>query len=139
MEYGLVYSQVIKEDGELEWCGLCNMFSKDLTKHQRSATCKKGRNRRINESKQSLQFQADKVKFFVNGKEIERVFSFKYLGQIFTENDDDSPCIREQICKARSRWNNLAKILKHEGANAEVIGQFYLAIVQAVLLYGAGL
>ena len=73
----------------------------------------------------------------MNGKPIQRVKRFLYLGRWFDENDDDSYCINENIKKARGRWNSIANILKREGANAAVMGRFYLTIMQAVLLYGA--
>ena len=61
---------------------------------------------------------------------------FCYLGRLFTDNDDDTPCIQENLKKARKRWASVAKILKTEGANPKVMAKFYLTIVQAVLLYG---
>ena len=73
----------------------------------------------------------------MNGKKLQRVKQFCYLGRIFTENDDDSTCIQENLKKARKRWNRVGKILKTEGANPKVMAKFYLTIVQAVLLYGA--
>ena len=109
----------------------------DLEKHQKTSTCKKISKRRENERKQDLQAEADKVEFFINGKKIERVHRFKYLGRWLCDNDDDTGCIMENIKKARQRWNNIANILKREGANAECMGKFYLVIVQSVLLYGA--
>ena len=36
--------------------------------------------------KQDEQFIAESVKFFINGKEIERVQNFKYLGRILSED-----------------------------------------------------
>ena len=85
-----------------------------------------------------MQYNANNVKFYINGKELERVTNFNYLGCIFSENDSDSLCIQSQINKARARWNGIAKVLKREGANAKTMGRFYLAVVQAVLLYGSG-
>ena len=79
----------------------------------------------------------NRVKIYVNGKQIERVREFKYLGQIISEDDDDLKCIESQIKKARSRWWRMAKILKHEGANARVMAKFYIATIQAILLYGS--
>ena len=31
----------------------------------------------------------------------------------------------------------MARILKHEGANAKTMAKFYMATIQAILLYGA--
>ena len=81
--------------------------------------------------------EAEGIKFFVNGKELERVRRFEYLGRFFTEDDGDSICIQTQLKKARQRWYSIAKILKREGADAVCMARFYLTVVQAVLLYGA--
>ena len=109
----------------------------DLARHEDNATCKKLQKRRTNEIMQDKQAEANDVTFSVNGKCIERVRHFKYLGRWISDNDDDTKCIQENLKKARQRWNCIANILKREGANAECMGRFYQAIVQAVLLYGA--
>ena len=77
------------------------------------------------------------MNFTVNGKLIDRVHNFRYLGRILSDDDDDTPCIRDNLKRARWRWNSLARILKREGANAICMSRFYLTVVQAVLLYGA--
>ena len=128
---------VIEEDGELPRCPLCGYFAKDMDRHQRTEACKKGRARRMNEGRQEEQEKADGVSIYINGKQIERVHEFKYLGRILTENDDDTRCIESQIAKARARWWRIAKILKHEGASAKIMAKFYMATIQAILLYGA--
>ena len=107
------------------------------TKHQASQTCKKLTSRRQHEIRQNAQAQANDVVFTVNGKAVEEVHEFKYLGRIISDDDDDTKCIFENLKKAKNRWNCIAKILKREGANAVCMSRFYLTIVQAVLLYGA--
>ena len=79
----------------------------------------------------------DKIKFYIQGKEIERVREFKYLGRILTDNDDDTKCIDSALAKARRQWNCIGKMLRREGANAETIGRFYITIAMSVLLYGS--
>ena len=59
------------------------------------------------------------------------------MGRILSNDDDDTKCILGQIQKARGRWNGIAKILKREGANATCMARFYLAVIQALLLYGS--
>ena len=81
--------------------------------------------------------EAEDVKFTVNGKEIEEVSEFRYLGRILSHDDDDTKCIMDNLKRAKNRWNSIAKILKREGANAICMARFYLTVVQAVLLYGA--
>ena len=128
---------VIKSDGRIPKCDLCGMRAKDLGRHQQSSTCKKLRGRRESERKQDLQAKASKVTFQVNGKNIERVRSFRYLGRILTDNDDDEECVTDNLRRARQKWGVIAKILKREGANPVCMSRFYLTVVQAVLLYGA--
>ena len=69
--------------------------------------------------------------------EIERVGDFKYLGRTLNQGDKDGGCIEERLKKTRQQWNCVARILKEEGTNARCMSKFYLAIVQAVLLYGS--
>ena len=128
---------IIRGDKNVVKCNLCGMKCYDLEKHQNTKTCKINSNRRRNERQQDLQAKANNVKFYVNGKEIQRVTKFLCLGRWFAENDDDTFNITENIKRARSRWNSLVNILKREGADAKCMGRFYLVIVQAVLLYGA--
>ena len=87
--------------------------------------------------KQDIQAQAEEVKFFVDGQEIEKVREFKYLGRILSDDDDDTKSIQDNIRVARQQWNCIARLLKREGASATVMAKFYITIVQAVLLYGA--
>ena len=108
-----------------------------MKKHQQSEACQKGRRRRKNERLQDTQHRAQQIKFFVNGKQLEKVSEFKYLGRVLTDNDDDTKAIEGQIRKARQQWNCIANILKREGANAMTMAKFYMAVVQAVLLYGS--
>ena len=95
---------IIKDDGLLPKCSLCSMHAKFMTRHKSSTTCKRARVRRNNESMQDKQFEAGKVIFLVYGKEIERVREFRYLGRIFTEDDDDTKCIKSQLKRARQKW-----------------------------------
>ena len=127
----------IQEDGHLPKCDKCGMHTKNITRHQKTATCKRLQVRRTNEEKQDEQARAELVKFTVNGKEVERVKYFRYLGRILSENDDDTKCILDNLRRARQRWNSISRILKREGANAVCMSRFYLTVVQAVLLYGA--
>ena len=128
---------IIEEDGELPRCPLCGYFTSDIERHQRTEACRKGRARRKNEEQQEKQAKVDRVKIYVNDKQIERVREFKYLGRILSENDDDAKCVESQVTKARARWWRIARILKSEGASAKIMARFYIATVQAILLYGA--
>ena len=102
---------IIVEDGETERCKSCGMFAVDVEKHQKTKTCEEGRKRREMERKQDQQAEAGDRKFFVCGKELERVHEFKYLGRVLCEDDDDTTNIIKQISRGRQKWNLIAKIL----------------------------
>jgi hypothetical protein len=128
---------IIRDDGECERCDLCGMFAVNIQQHQKTSTCRKARGRRTHEEMQDKQADAEKVRFTVYGKELERVGEFKYLGRVLSDNDDDTVSIDGNLKKARQRWNCIANILKREGANAKIMAKIYMVVVQAVLLYGA--
>ena len=79
--------------------------------------------------------------FEAYGKPLETVSTFKYLGQVMTEGDDDWPAVAGNLVKARKSWGRLLRILSQEGADKRVSGNFFKAVVQAVvqavLLLGA--
>ena len=81
----------------------CRMKCNNLAKHQRSETCRKNSRRRGNELKQDAQGEVENISFAVNGKLIQRVKRFLYLGRWFDQNDDDSCCIHDNIKKARGQ------------------------------------
>ena len=53
------------------------------------------------------------------------------------EGDDDWPAVVENLVKARNIWGRLQGILSREGATKRVSGNFFKAVVQQVLLFGA--
>ena len=54
-----------------------------------------------------------------------------------TEGDDDWPAVAGNLAKARKSWGRLQGILRREGATKRVLGNFFKAVVQQVLLFGA--
>jgi hypothetical protein len=81
-------------------------------RHTSSVECKKHTTTKIKRKKEIIQQAAPNVKFLVGQDKITRTSSFKYLGRIITENDDDLPAVEEQIKKARIVWARINKILK---------------------------
>ena len=75
--------------------------------------------------------------FEAYGKPLERVSTFKYLGRAMTAGDDNCPAVVGNLVKARKSWGRLARILTREGADKRVSGNFFKAVVQSVLLFGA--
>ena len=69
------------------------------------------------------------------GRTLETVTSFKYMGRVLTEVDDDWPVVVENLNKSRKSWALLTRILVWEGANPRVSGTFFRALVHAVLIF----
>ena len=79
------------------------------------------------------------MEFGVNSGLIKRVQEFWYLGCFLLEDGKDTVCIQGQLKRARQRWRSVAHVLKRDGASARTMSKFYIAVVQAILLYGADL
>ena len=75
--------------------------------------------------------------FEVYGKQIKSVPRFTYLGRVMTAGDDDWTAVAGNLEKARKRWGRLQGILRREGATPRISGNFFKAVVQQVLLFGA--
>ena len=65
------------------------------------------------------------------------VKEFRYLGRILTSTDDDWPAVARNLQKARDTQGRLARILGRGGAEPKVSRNFYIAVTQQVLLFGA--
>ena len=62
---------------------------------------------------------------------------FKYLGRILTATDKNLLAVVGKLRKARRSWGRLARVLSREGADPKVSRAFYIAVTQAVLLFGS--
>ena len=64
--------------------------------------------------------QCKETTFSLTGEDdtecIEGVETFKYLGRILDQSDDDWPAVLWNVGKARRVWNLLGKMLWMEGA-----------------------
>ena len=63
--------------------------------------------------------------------------AFKYLGRILTATDNDWTAVVRNLGKARGSWGRLSRVLGREGADSKVSTEFYIAVTQAVLLFGS--
>ena len=75
--------------------------------------------------------------FETYGKPIETVTKFKYLGRVMTAGDDDWPAVAGKTVKAWKSWGRITKIFSREGADKKVSDNFFKAVVQQVILFGA--
>ena len=71
------------------------------------------------------QVLVESVSFVADNGEIERVKEFRYLGRIFTDNDDDTKCIKANIKRPELVGGEFSKVLKREGADARSMSSFY--------------
>ena len=105
--------------------------------HHNTATCRKFTIIREKEVRAERQVGALEVDFTIGGVEIDRVKQFRYLGRVLDENDDDGHAAGRQLARARDKWRRFGHVLRSDGVNPRVMGYFYKAVVQAVLLYGS--
>ena len=118
MYFCLKYSEVkliTGEDQEVDMCNLCRMFTKTWEEIKKEkpvvleAKVEKKKFYRINKQK------GGKAKFYINGKELERVEEFRYFRSIPQQDDDHTPIIIRQIkiqielewfCKNTKTWRS---------------------------------
>ena len=65
------------------------------------------------------------------------VIEFKCLRRVLSASDDDWPAVVGNVRKARKGWAMESMILGSEREDPHTSGNFYKAVVQAKLLFGA--
>jgi hypothetical protein len=75
--------------------------------------------------------------FHVEGEVLEKVDSFRYLGRVLAQTDDDVRAVRQQIKKARGIWARVGQVLMVDNTPPKTSAKFYKAVVQSVLLYSS--
>ena len=75
--------------------------------------------------------------FHAYGDKMRVVTEFQYLGRMMTNTDEDWPAVAGNLRKAQVSWGRLARILGREGADPKVSRNFYIAVTQQVILFGA--
>jgi hypothetical protein len=113
------------------------MYARPTATHTHSQTCQAGAARLQSRRLELAQHAARHVIFSINGNPIENVSSFRYLGRMLCDDDNDWLAISTNLKKARTQWSMIARLLSRDGANYRTMGYFYKAIVQSVLLYGS--
>jgi len=130
----------VVEEGELPSCTECGFqCALPHTAHQRSKFCKQGRQCRVRHvNTQAIIMARDYAPEFQAGATvIDNVPAFRYLGRWMVEDDSDTMAVTQNILKARMRWGQLCRLLTRHGASRRIMGLFYKATIQSVLLYGA--
>ena len=75
--------------------------------------------------------------FEAYGEPIHNVSAFRYTGRVLTAGYYDWLAVVVNLRKPRKSWGRLSRILSREGEDPQVSGNFYKAVAQAVLLFGA--
>jgi len=130
---------VVQQEGLYQRCVRCNMFVQNAgTKHQATKTCQKATSRRERQkvATQHAEMKANVV-FTVNGKPIEIVEEFVYLGRLVTKDDKDGPAVMRNLARARAKWASMRRFLVRDAADPKTMATFYRTVVLYVLLYGS--
>ena len=130
---------LISEEGLLPRCPRCRMHLRSVG-HAHFATktcCTQAQRHRERERFATQVAAATEASFSINGIPIDRVDDYLYLGRILRWNDSDDAAVDARLSKARSTWGRMSPILRADNASPKVMARFYMAVVQAILLYGS--
>jgi hypothetical protein len=108
-----------------------------LGRHQRTQLCRDGWDKKVQHEAADTARVALTQLFTAYGGKLERVEVFKYLGRLVAYDDNDTQAMRGNLKKVRKSLGRVSCILRAENASPKVCGVFYIAIVQAVLLFGS--
>jgi hypothetical protein len=104
-------------------------------RHIHSQVCQTGVERRTQRDSAITSALALRQLFYV--EVLEKVESFRYLGRILAQDDDDVRAVRSQIKKAGGIWTRVGQVLQVDNTPPKVSAKFYKAVVQSVLFYGS--
>ena len=131
-------SVVIPWEGSFPRCERCRMqCNPRYPRHIHSQVCQQGVERRTQRDSAITSALALRQLFYVEGEVLEKVESFRYLGRILAQDDDDTRAVRSQIKKARGIWARVGHVLQADNTPPKVSAKFYKAVVQSVLLYSS--
>ena len=71
------------------------------------------------------------------GTPMTSVSLFRYLGQTLLSSKYNWLLVEWNLRRAGGKWGRLAKILGREVADRRTVGRFYVAVVQAVIIFGS--
>jgi Reverse transcriptase (RNA-dependent DNA polymerase) len=125
-------------EGLLPQCFECGRFLHSINDaHLASRACRELAARRFAWTQFDNYKRAVNTVFFVNSSPIETVSKFKYLGRFLSSDDRDDFAVETNIRKTRLRWGRCGRILSSIHATPKIMARFYLAVCQAILLYGS--
>jgi hypothetical protein len=108
-----------------------------LGRHQHTQLCQEGWDKKVQHEAAETARVALTQSFTAYGDELEKVEVFKYLGWLLAYDDNNTQAMQGNMKEARKSWEQVSCILRAKNASPKVCGVFYIAIVQAVLLFGS--
>jgi hypothetical protein len=81
--------------------------------------------------------EATNLVFYIGNVPLENVTEYKYLGHLLSADDTNNATVSLNISKATQTWFRMYRILSSDGNDSMTMARFYLAVVQAKLLYGS--
>ncbi len=128
----------VPKEGRFDRCEQCGMQVHPLyPRHRLSKECQEGVERQRQQKTAVTAALALRQQFTILGNVLKRVKVYKYLGRMMAQDDDDAQAICAQIWKACATWAQVGKVLWGENTSPTIAAKFYLALVQAILLYGS--
>ena len=106
-------------------------------RHKSIEMCRSGDKKNRRQLAKAEVRDSAEMTFEVYGEQLQAVSIFRYLGRILTEGDDDWPAVAGNLEKARKVLGILQGILSRERATKRVPENFFKAVVQQVLMFGA--
>ncbi len=116
-------------------CGLQITYTAINGQHYETAMCRDGVAGKAQHAAAERAHLALHLKFTANGKELERVKVFKYLGRLSAYNNNDTRAVRGNLKKVQGIWARLSCTIRAENASPHVCCIFYKATMQSILLF----
>ncbi len=128
----------VPKEGRFDRCERCGMQVHPLyPRHRLSKECQVGMERQQQREAVVTAALALCQQFTIHGDVLEWVELYKYLRWMMAQDDNDTQAVRAQLWKARATWAWVGKVLWSENMSPIIAAKFYLAVVQAILLYGS--
>jgi len=107
-------------------------------KHFATKACRTQAGRHVERDQLArLAMEATNLVFYVGDVPLKNVTEFKYLGRPLSADDTDNAAVSYNLSKATHTWFGMYHVLSSDGADSRTMARFYLAVVQAQLLYGS--
>ena len=137
------YIRISEEGGQFHpKCHSCGMqvspsqVNHPVHPHAETLRCREGTDRKARRELAATIRAANEVTIEALGTDLEKVLKFCYLGRPIAANNSDWPALYHNLQKAKAKWGMIARPLVKTGVRMRTVGLFYMAIVQAVLLFG---